>query len=88
MVNRGMKTVTLKKLKDKLAKNKNPWIFSGAIHSADKGIINGETVQVVDSEKRFIAYGFYSEFSAITLRLFSWNEEETFGTELIRKRLI
>jgi len=87
MVNRRMKTVTLKKLKDKLAKNKNPWIFSGAIHSADKGIINGETVKVLDSEKRFIAYGFYSEFSAITLRLFSWNEDETFGAGVFKQRL-
>lgn len=82
-----MKKITLKKQKDKLAKNRNPWIFSGAIHSAEKGIINGETVGVYDSENRFIAYGFFSEFSAIALRLFSWNENEPFGTELFKNRI-
>lgn len=87
MFNRSMKTIILKKFKDKLARNKNPWIFSGAVHSAEKGIVNGEAVKVLDSDKRFVAYGFYSEHSAIALRLFSWDEEETFGADIFRKRL-
>lgn len=87
MFNRRMKTITLKKFKDKLARNKNPWLFSGAIQSAEKGIVNGEAVAVLDSDKRFVAYGFYSEHSAIAVRLFSWDEEEKFGADTFKNRL-
>ncbi|TCK60394.1 class I SAM-dependent rRNA methyltransferase [Seleniivibrio woodruffii] len=82
-----MKTVILKKQKDKLARNRNPWVFSGSVHSAESGIRNGEAVRVVDADKKFVAYGFYSEHSAITLRLFSWNEDEQARQSLFTARL-
>lgn len=82
-----MKTSVLKKNKDKLAKNRNPWIFSGSVYGFDTVPENGETVRVEDADRKFIAYGFFSEQSAITLRLFSWDENEPIGQSLYTSRI-
>ncbi|MGE4319451.1 MAG: class I SAM-dependent rRNA methyltransferase [Deferribacterales bacterium] len=73
-----MKTSILKKQKHKLAANRNPWVFSGSVYGFDTIPENGEAVRVEDYDRNFIAYGFFSSESAITLRLFSWDENEDF----------
>lgn len=82
-----MKTAVLKKQKDKLSKNRNPWVFSGSVYGFDTVPENGEIVRVEDADRKFIAYGFFSAESAITLRLFSWNEEENTDSSLFKRRI-
>ena len=51
----------------------HPWIFSGAIHHADEGIQEGETVRVVDSQGNFIAIGHY-QMGSIAVRVLSFRD--------------
>lgn len=82
-----MKTAVLKKNREKLAKNMNPWVFSGSVYGFDTVPQNGETVRVEDFDRNFIAYGFFSDTSAIALRLFSWDEAEKTGQGLYTARI-
>ena len=40
------KRIYLKRGKEESLKRFHPWVFSGAIHHADSGITEGETVRV------------------------------------------
>lgn len=70
-------TVTLKPGRDKTARHRHPWIYSGAIARADKNIPVGEIVRVIDSKGNFVAYGYYNAASQIVLRLLEWDEKTT-----------
>ncbi|GAL87168.1 SAM-dependent methyltransferase [Sporocytophaga myxococcoides] len=66
------KIVKLKPKKEKAVLNKHPWVFSGAVAKANAK--DGDIVEVVDAENRFLAYGFYSSESQIICRLFEWDK--------------
>ena len=68
------KSVILEKGRDKLAKNHNPWIYSGAVKSAHGNPQDGDIVAVLDSERSFIAWGHFNSRSGIAIRLLEWNE--------------
>ena len=51
------KTVYLKRGKDAGVKRLHPWIFSGAIAHLDDGIVEGDTVRVLDADGSFLAVG-------------------------------
>lgn len=83
-----MKTAVLKKLKDKLPSNRNPWVFAGSVYGFDIIPENGEIVRVENDARKFIGYAFFSAESAITLRLFSWEEDENFSpAEIFRQKV-
>ena len=52
----------------------HPWVFSGAIQQADKGIDEGEVVRVVNSQGDFIAVGHY-QMGSIAVRVLSFSDE-------------
>jgi 23S rRNA (cytosine1962-C5)-methyltransferase len=63
--------IELKPTREKSVLNQHPWIFSGAVKKmpqADEGAI----VEVQDSLKRYLGYGFFSKTSQITCRLFEF----------------
>ncbi len=64
--------VKLKPKKEKAVLNKHPWVFSGAVAKANAK--DGDIVEVVDADNRFLAYGFYSSESQIVCRLFEWDK--------------
>lgn len=64
--------VKLKPKKEKAVLNKHPWVFSGAVAMASAK--DGDIVEVVDADSRFLAYGFYSSESQIVCRLFEWDK--------------
>lgn len=68
------KKIYLKKGKDEALKRFHPWIFSGAISRADKGIIDGDLIDVYSSENEFVAKGHYQDGS-ITVRVISFKDE-------------
>ncbi|WP_037575971.1 class I SAM-dependent rRNA methyltransferase [Sporocytophaga myxococcoides] len=66
--------VKLKPKKEKAVLNKHPWVFSGAVAKANAK--DGDIVEVVDADNRFLAYGFYSSESQIVCRLFEWDKSK------------
>jgi 23S rRNA (cytosine1962-C5)-methyltransferase len=81
-----MAEVILKAGREKSLLRHHPWIFSGAIHQADESIAFGETVDVLSSQKGFLARAFYSPYSQIRLRVWTF-EDEPVDTEFFRKRI-
>lgn len=84
------KIVKLKPKKEKAVLNKHPWVFSGAVAKANAK--DGDIVEVVDADNRFLAYGFYSSESQIVCRLFEWDKnnnkfDEAYWTGKIERAL-
>lgn len=67
------KSIYLKKNKEESLKRFHPWIFSGAIHHADEGIEEGETVRVFTYANDFIAVGHY-QVGSIAVRILSFRD--------------
>lgn len=69
------KQIILKPKKEDSLKRFHPWIFSGAIASMDKNIEEGEIVDVLTSDKQFIAVGHY-QIGSIAVRVLSFESAE------------
>jgi len=70
-----MNAIILRPGKDKAAKHRHPWIFSGAIQEVVGSPMNGETVEVLDSKKEFLGMAAYSPFSQIRARIWTFKKE-------------
>ncbi|NTW45220.1 MAG: 23S rRNA (cytosine(1962)-C(5))-methyltransferase RlmI, partial [Anaerolineaceae bacterium] len=70
-----MNAIVLKRGKDKAAKHRHPWIFSGAIHELIGCPANGETIEVLDSNKEFLGLAAYSPYSQIRARFWTFKKE-------------
>lgn len=66
-----MKHVYIQRNKEKSLQRFHPWVFSGAIARKDKGIEEGEVVEVCDCNGDFLAMGHYHT-SSIAVRVFSF----------------
>jgi 23S rRNA (cytosine1962-C5)-methyltransferase len=75
------RTLVLKRGKERMAANRHPWIFAGAIHS-ERGPEDAAFADLVDAEGTKIASGFHSKSSQIRLRAL------TFGDEVLDENLI
>jgi len=67
-------TIILKPNRDKTARQKHPWIFSGAIARVEGNPDAGAIVRVLDSKRQFVAFGYYNSSSQIAVRLLEWTE--------------
>jgi 23S rRNA (cytosine1962-C5)-methyltransferase len=87
-------SITLKHGREKSLLRRHPWIFSGAIHHAEENIAlrqaqdiaSGSTVDLLSSDKQFLARASYSPISQIRARVWTF-EEETVDQEFFRKRM-
>ena len=68
-----MKIITLHKGKEKSLLRFHPWVFSGAVARMDRGIANGDMVEVCDHDGNFLALGHYHN-SSIAVRIFSFEQ--------------
>jgi len=66
--------LVLKRGKERVASNRHPWIFAGAIHS-ERGPEDAAIADLVDSDGAPIASGFYSRHSQIRLRALTFGDE-------------
>jgi 23S rRNA (cytosine1962-C5)-methyltransferase len=66
---------------------RHPWVFSGAVQRTEGNPQTGDTVEVTDSDGRFIGYGFFSAASQIAVRLFSWERDADIGDAFWTERL-
>ena len=80
-----MKTLQLKRGKEKPVFRKHPWIFSGAFTKLDRSIDAGDWVEVLDSDENFICIGHFTPGS-IAIRVMSYTkvtDKKAFYTEKI-----
>jgi 23S rRNA (cytosine1962-C5)-methyltransferase len=82
-----MSSIILKKSADSFIKRKHPWIFSGAIYKVEGNPANGETVQILTSDKKLIGYGSFSPLSQIRVRVWSFNPEEKIDADFFRSKI-
>lgn len=68
------KQIQLKRGKEESLRRFHPWIFSGAIHTMDEGIEEGEVVEVITSEGDFIALGHF-QIGSIAVRVLTFRQE-------------
>jgi len=82
-----MPSVKLKKGRDKSFNRKHPWIFSGAIDSVKDININGETVDIISGDGKFLGYGSYSLHSQISVRVLSFNPDDKIDREFFKQKI-
>jgi 23S rRNA (cytosine1962-C5)-methyltransferase len=83
-----MKKVTLKAGKEKSLLRCHPWIFSGAVQRVEGSPDIGDTVQVRAADGRFLAYAAYNTQSQISLRIWSWREDEIINSDFFRRKML
>lgn len=79
------KLLILRKGKDESLKRFHPWIFSGAVHHLEGDPKEGDIVEVLDSEGRFIALGHW-QVGSIAVRVLTFNRQKI-DVEFWKKRL-
>lgn len=79
--------VILKKGKEKAVLQRHPWVFSGAIEKVKGKPVNGDVVQLLNSQGEFMAYGFYNDQSRVTLRLLEWNKDAQINEAWFREKV-
>ncbi len=67
------KNIYIKRGKEESLQRFHPWLFSGAIHHADDGIEEGDTVRVVSAEGQCVAVGHY-QIGSIAVRVLSFRD--------------
>jgi 23S rRNA (cytosine1962-C5)-methyltransferase len=82
-----MKKIILKSGREKSLLRKHPWVFSGAIGRIEGHPEQGETIEIYDSTRKFIAWGAYSPESQISIRVWSWNPNEKINRDFFLRRL-
>ncbi len=82
-----MKKIILKPFREKSIQKKHPWIFSGAIKKIQGNPAPGETVLILDYKKRPMAIGAFSPKSQITVRVWSFDPEESISEEFFYRRI-
>jgi 23S rRNA (cytosine1962-C5)-methyltransferase len=82
-----MPVIFIKPGREKSVLRRHPWIFSGAVSRVEGSPSDGETVKVVNSQGQFLGWGAFSSKSQISVRIWSWNEDESIGLDFFRQRL-
>lgn len=80
------KKIILKRGKDESLKRFHPWVFSGAIATADEGIEEGDIVRVITSGGEQIAVGHY-QIGSIAVRVLAFGDA-TIDMDFWRARLL
>lgn len=68
-----MKKIILLRNKERSLQRFHPWVFSGAVYKKDPTLIDGDIVEVYDSENRYLATGHYNN-NSICVRIFSFQQ--------------
>ena len=79
------KLLILRKGKEESLKRFHPWIFSGAVHHIEGEPKEGDLVEVLNSEGRFVAIGHW-QVGSIAVRVLTFNRQKI-DVEFWEKRL-
>lgn len=67
--------LVLKSGRDRSARNRHPWIYSGAVKERPARVGDGEIVAVTDNDGEVLGLGHYAPQSTLICRLFSFGKE-------------
>lgn len=81
----AFKEIVLRPGKEESVKRYHPWIFSGAIATLPEGVVEGDKVRLVASDKTFLGVGHYQPGS-IAVRIMSF-EENNLEASYYRQRI-
>jgi 23S rRNA (cytosine1962-C5)-methyltransferase len=87
MTEKNMPALVLKAGRDKSAKRRHPWIFSGAIERVLGKPGSGDTVEVRAADGKPLAIAAYSPASQIRARVWSFDPGASIGAVFFRERL-
>ena len=76
----------LKPGRDKSLRQRHPWIFSGAIASVEGEPESGDTVEIHDADRKFIARAAFSPQSQIRARVWTFDAREAVDAPFIARR--
>jgi len=79
--------VTLNSGREGSLLRRHPWIFSGAVKSVEGNPVDGQTVEVFTSDRKWLARGSYSSKSQIRVRILSFKLDEHVDQDLIKNRI-
>ena len=77
----------LAKGREKSLLRRHPWVFSGAVHRVEGKANSGETIDIVDSQGKWLARGAYSPSSQIRARVWTFKQDEDIDMEFFIRRL-
>jgi 23S rRNA (cytosine1962-C5)-methyltransferase len=76
----------LKAGKEKLVKNRHPWIFSGAIAHIPQGLEEGQEIELLDSNAHFVGRGHFCANDGIVLRMLTFSEAELINEDFFKTK--
>ncbi len=77
----------LAKGREKSLLRRHPWVFSGAVARMEGKASAGETVDICDSQGKWLARGALSPQSQIRARVWSWQQDESIDIDFFVRRL-
>jgi 23S rRNA (cytosine1962-C5)-methyltransferase len=78
--------LTLKPGREKSLLRRHPWVFASALQTPDVNPASGSTVDLLSSERHFLARASYSPHSQIRARVWTF-EDKPIDREFFRKRI-
>jgi 23S rRNA (cytosine1962-C5)-methyltransferase len=83
----GLPQITLKPQKSGTFLSRHPWVLAKSVLPSDAQPADGDIVDLVLPNGRWIARGVYNSRSFIRVRLYSWNADESLDDQFWRQRL-
>ena len=77
----------LAKGREKSLLRRHPWIFSGAVQRLEGTALPGETLDILDSQGKWLARAAYSPESQILARVWTFQQDEVIDREFFIRRL-
>ncbi|CFR04804.1 23S rRNA (cytosine(1962)-C(5))-methyltransferase RlmI [Yersinia kristensenii] len=77
----------LAKGREKSLLRRHPWIFSGAVLRLEGNAVSGETIDILDSQGKWLARAAYSPESQIVARVWTFQQDEVIDSEFFVRRL-
>ena len=82
-----MAELILKPGREKSLLRRHPWIFSGAVDTVQGNPQPGETLDVLDAKRHFLARAAYSPASQIRARVWTFDENEKVNEDFFRHQV-